>query len=81
MRMDSEGKCKKRECGPDMVAIRWIRKNSVYDGVVQFVNRSLIKEVDGHGKATVLWPRKGREPDTWTGILEDDSSQPKGKQS
>ena len=79
-RMDSKGKCKKRECGPDMVAIRWIRKHSVYDGVVQFVSRSLKKEIDDHGRATVLWPRKGREPDTRIGTLEDDSpSQPKGK--
>ena len=71
--MDSEGKCKKRECGPDMVAYRWIRKKGVYDGVVQFINRSLIKEIDCHGRATVLRPRKGREPNIWTGTLEEDS--------
>ena len=61
-----------------MVDVGWICKNSVYDGVVQFVNIS-IKEIDGHGKATVLWRRKGRELDTWT--EDDSSSQPKCKQS
>ena len=73
-----------REGKPDMVAIRWCQPNSVYDGVVQFVSKSLVKSIDGDGNATVLWPRKGHEPDVWTGTVEPTkaaSSQPKSKQN
>lgn len=54
--------------------------HSVYDGVVQFVSRSLVKSIDKEGNVTVLWPCKGHEPDVWPGTLETaSSSQSKSK--
>ena len=66
-----------------MIAIKWKRPNSIYDGVVQYVSKSLVKSIDSMGNATVLWPRKGREPDTWIGEVQSEgiASQPKGKQN
>lgn len=54
----------------NMVAVRWARKNSTYDGVVQYVHFSLIKEIDQHGNVVVLWPRKGKKSEIWKGRLE-----------
>ena len=55
-----------------------VSANSIYNGVVQFVSKSLVKSVDDEGNVTVLWPRKGREPDVWMGTWEPaSSSQPK----
>ena len=65
MEEEEEKECEKKDAdsGSEMVAIRWCRPNSVYDGVVQFVSRSLVKSIDEEGNVTVLWPRKGHEPD------------------
>ena len=63
----------KKDGGSEMVAIRWCRPNSVFNGVVQFVSKSLVKNVDEEGNAIVLWPRKGREPDIWKGMVEQSS--------
>lgn len=73
-------KKKDAESGSEMAAIRWCRPNSVYDGVLQFVSKSIVKSIDWEGKVTVLWARKGREPDVWEGTLETAaSSQSKSK--
>ena len=60
--------------GAEMVAIRWCRPNSVFDGVVQFVSKSVVKSVDEEGNAVVLWPRKGREAEVWRGTVEPSKS-------
>ena len=78
MQMKEETKKKlkeseKQDGGSEMVAIRWCRPNSVFDGVVQFISKSLVKSVDEEGNAVVLWPRKGWEPDVWRGTVKPSS--------
>ena len=53
----------------DMVAVKWARPNSVYDGVVQYISPSLIVKEEEEGNVVVHWPRKGREPAVWRGQL------------
>ena len=62
--MEEETKKKlKQDSGSEMVAIRWCRPNSVYDKVVQFISKSLVKKMGEEGNASVLWPHKGHESD------------------
>ena len=54
----------------DMVSVRWTRPGSVFDGVVQYVSKLVIKEIDAEGNVTVYWPQKGKQAEVWKGALE-----------
>lgn len=60
----------------DLVAVRWNRPGHRHNNVVHLVSKTIVAaHPDGNGRVIVHWPRKGKEPELWEGVLADDQDQ------
>ena len=66
-----KNECSKNNRVDELVNVRWDRPGNRHHNVLHGVSRSLVSpHPDGNGRVIVWWPRRGKEPELWEGMLE-----------